>query len=233
MEKLYDRIRRENTNKYAFTGRNKKENSHNKANPIAGIPLVVMLAMAPMADGKQPAQIMLVNSEQVTELVAQVNSAAPERFYAQATTSTKGNYPLGVKYLSRYTINHIHKGKGNGVDAHFVFTASYGDKGRVGTVKYIDNNFINKTPDKTPPMVVGLVYHDLGADKEFCSIKVMSFHYDKTGNLTRMITSKEVDDETAQLLIDLLAGDTKWKNDTEIKFYESKSATLAPPQILD
>ena len=44
------------TNQYTFTGKNNKNDSH-KANPLASVPVIVMLAMAPMAEGKQPFSI--------------------------------------------------------------------------------------------------------------------------------------------------------------------------------
>ena len=50
-----------NANQYTFTGRNDKKDSH-KTNPLASVPVIVMLAMAPMAEGKQPAQFVSIDS---------------------------------------------------------------------------------------------------------------------------------------------------------------------------
>ena len=53
-----------NANQYTFTGK-KDKNSH-KANPLASVPVIIMLAMAPMAEGKQPAQFVPIDSEHLT-----------------------------------------------------------------------------------------------------------------------------------------------------------------------
>ena len=67
-----------NANQYTFTGK-KDKNSH-KANPLASVPVIVMLAMAPMAEGKQPAQFVPIDSEHLAELVAQANATAPKAY---------------------------------------------------------------------------------------------------------------------------------------------------------
>ena len=59
------------------------------------------------------------------------------------------------------------------------------------------------------------------------------FAYDKNGKMIRHIIRERIDDKTAQLLIDFLAGETKWKNSTDIKFYTSNSSTLPSPKLLD
>ena len=68
-----------NANQYTFTGRNDRKDSH-KANPLASVPVIIMLAMAPMAEGKQPAQFVPIDSEHLTELVAQANATAPKAY---------------------------------------------------------------------------------------------------------------------------------------------------------
>ena len=67
-----------NANQYTFTGK-KDKNSH-KANPLASVPVIIMLAMSPMAEGKQPAQFVPIDSEHLTELVAQANATAPKAY---------------------------------------------------------------------------------------------------------------------------------------------------------
>ena len=67
-----------NANQYTFTVK-KDKNSH-KANPLASVPVIIMLAMAPMAEGKQPAQFVPIDSEHLAELVAQANATAPKAY---------------------------------------------------------------------------------------------------------------------------------------------------------
>ena len=49
-----------NANQYTFTGK-KDKNSH-IANPLASVPVIVILAMDPLADGKQQAQFVPIDS---------------------------------------------------------------------------------------------------------------------------------------------------------------------------
>ncbi|MBQ5653826.1 MAG: hypothetical protein IIV28_03430, partial [Alistipes sp.] len=76
------------------------------------------------------------------------------------------------------------------------------------------------------------VYNDIGKDKEFCSVEIIKIRY-KNGEMFRYRIRERVDDETAQLLIDFLAGETQWRNSTGIKFYVSDGIRLPSPELLD
>ena len=41
----------------------------------------------------------------------------------------------------------------------------------------------------------------------------------------------KLDDEAAQYLIDFLAGDTNFKNDTDIKFEKTTNPRVRPPKV--
>lgn len=222
-----------NANQYTFTGK-KDKNSH-KANPLASVPVIVMLAMAPMAEGKQPAQIMPIDSEHLTEVLAQANSVAPKAY--EYTQSPQKEAPLGVEYFKRRPIAHIQTGtNGVGRTAHIVFcplgTSSEDLKNIISAIYYVDDNVV-KYSTNNPPIITGLVYHDIGKDKEFCSLKMIKTRYDKNGKMIRHLVHERIDDKTAQLLIDFLAGETKWRNSTNIKFYVSDGIRLPSPELLD
>ena len=226
-------------NQYTFTGKKNKKDSH-KANPLAGLPVVVMLAMAPLStDGKQPAQFVPIDNAHITELVAAVNATTPKAYeYAQATSHAQSSQSSQIsqdairnlKFYQSRKILHIQNIKGNKAPAALVLSCSPGINGStVAEVNYVDNNYLKRQKDD-PAWVSGLVYHDLGAGKEFCSIITKSIY--KENNAYKTIEREiRVDDNTAQLLIDLIAGDTKWQNNTGIKFYETKSADLAPVKV--
>lgn len=194
-----------------------------------------LLAMAPMAEGKQPAQFVPIDSEHLTEVLAQANSVAPKTY---AYTQTPQNEaPLGVEYFKRRPIAHIQTGtNGVGKTAHIVFCpvsdGSENLKKIISAIYYVDDNVV-KYSTNNPPIITGLVYHDIGKDKEFCSLEMINMRYDKNGKMIRHIVRERIDDKTAQLLIDFLAGETKWKNSTDIKFYTSNSSTLPSPKLLD
>ncbi len=222
-----------NANQYTFTGK-KDKNSH-KANPLASVPVIVMLAMAPMAEGKQPAQFMPIDSEHLTEVLAQANSVAPKAY--EYTQSQEKEAPLGVEYFKRIPIAHIQTGtNGVGRTAHIVFsplgTGSEDLKKIISAIYYVDDNVV-KYSTNNPPIITGLVYHDIGKDKEFCSLKMIKTRYDKNGKMIRHLVHERIDDKTAQLLIDFLAGETKWRNSTNIKFYVSDGIRLPSPELLD
>jgi hypothetical protein len=211
------------TNQYAFTGRKDKKNSH-KANTLAGLPVVVMLAMAPLStDGKQPAQFVPIDNAHITELVAAVNANAPKTYAeTQAPQSTYVSHEAiqDLEYYKSRKILHIQNIKGNRAPAALIFRCPVAiDAPTVAKVEYIDNNYLKKQIND-PAWVIGLVYHNLGAGKDFCSI-ITSETYKENNTYKILEREIKVDDETAQLLIDLIAGDTKWKNKSEIKFYET------------
>ena len=206
--------------------------------PLAGLPVVVMLAMAPMStDGKQPAQFVPINSEQLTELVAQTNAIASKAYeYAQSpqtpqVSQVSHDAIKNLDFYKSHKIIHIQDIKGNKAPAALVFCCMPGSNGvTVAQVEYIDNNYL-KNPKDAPATVDGLVYHDLGPDKEFCSIMTSILSFEKNGESKVIEREIRVDDNTAQLLIDLLAGDTKWYNSSGIKFYETKRAELYPVKV--
>ena len=216
-----------NANQYTFTGRKDKD-SH-KTNPLAGLPVVVMLAMAPMAEGKQPAQFVPIDSAHLTELVAQAsatNLQTAASIQAELDNALKNN-----KSIQADRILLKSKGKFGGEDAYFLLTSM--DKNdthnRVENIQIVTRGL---KPKDHPPSVTELVYHDLGAGKEFCSVKVNETFFSNDGK-TRLVTYEtRIDDQSAQLIIDLMANEMKWKNGTRIKFSETKSDELAAFKVI-
>lgn len=164
-----------------------------------------------------------------TTAVAQTTSASQSA--AGQTLSLKD-----IPYFERRPVAHIHTGKnGVGKTIHIVLCPlSVGSeqlKKIISAIYWVDENVIKYSP-YDPPIVTGLVYHDIGKDKEFCSVKMIKTRY-KNGEMIRHLVHERVDDETAQLLIDFLAGETQWRNSTNIKFYVSDGIRLPSPELLD
>lgn len=220
-----------NANQYAFTGKNKKD-SHNKANSLASVPVIVMLAMAPMAEGKQPAQFVPINSEHLTELVAATNAYAPAvEAYSQAPQET--TYPFGLNYYNKgRLILKVIDSKANNKDAKMVFSTFNNDvaKNKVAFVHLIDKDYNNRRVVSTPPVINELIYHNTSKG-EFCSV-VVSECIKVNNQYTYKYYNVKLDDNSAQELINLLAGETEWKNSTDIKFSETTSSELKPDKIL-
>ena len=219
-----------NANQYSFTGK-KDKNSH-KANPLASVPVIIMLAMAPMAEGKQPAQFVPIDSKQLTELVAQASAVAPKAY--EYTQNPQKEAPLGIEYLSSRKAQKVLPCLGNKQPANLLFTTSRGDneENRVTRIYYVENDY-DKSQYKNPPYIQSLIYHDLG-EKSFLGIKTIERLRFKKGDhyeQTTFIFEVKLDDEAAQYLIDFLAGDTNFKNDTDIKFEETTSPRVLPPKV--
>ena len=148
-----------NANQYSFTGK-KDKNSH-KANPLATVPVIIMLVMAPMAEGKQPAQFVPIDSKQLTELVAQASAVAPKAY--EYTQNPQKEAPLGIEYLSLRKAQKVLPCLGNEQPANLLFTTSHGDneENRVTRIYYVENDY-DKSQYKEPPYIQSLIYHDLG-----------------------------------------------------------------------
>ena len=54
----------------------------------------------------------------------------------------------------------------------------------------------------------------------------------KTGQISHVEYEYKLDDTSAQKIIDLIAGDSKWTNRTNIKFSETTSPNVAPPKVV-
>ena len=219
-----------NANQYSFTGK-KDKNSH-KANPLASVPVIIMLAMAPMAEGKQPAQFVPIDSKQLTELVAQASAVAPKAY--EYTQNPQKEAPLGIEYLVSQKAQKVLPCLGNKQPANLLFTTSRGDdeENRVTRIYYVENDY-DKSQYKNPPYIQSLIYHDLG-EKSFLGIKTIEYLDVWKGadyELKIFIAEVKLDDEAAQYLIDFLAGDTNFKNDTDIKFEETTSPRVLPPKV--
>ena len=220
-------------NNYAFTGKHNKKGSHN-TNPLASVPVIVMLAMAPIAEGKQPAQFIPIDSKQLTELVAQANSVAPKVQYTQ-DNNTHSSEAITL-IAKRYKIQEIVPAIGNGKKAKLLF-CDYSSRHKdnktsdlVHSVFYVPNDYKPIDIYTLPPEVITLVYHDLGPGKEFCGIIVSEKIGEK--NQTKQTIKYEIrlDDKSAQKLIDLIAGDSKLKSEGFISFSETKSPQLKTPR---
>ena len=219
-----------NANQYTFTVK-KDKNSH-KANPLASVPVIIMLVMAPMAEGKQPAQFVPIDSKQLTELVAQASAVAPKAY--EYTQNPQKEAPLGIEYLSLRKAQKVLPCLGNQQPANLLFTTSRGDdeENRVTRIYYVKNSY-DKNQYKEPPYIQSLIYHDLG-EKSFLGIKTIERFRVKKGDhyeQRTFISEVKLDDEAAQYLIDFLAGDTNFKNSTNIKFEETTSPRVQPPKV--
>lgn len=217
-----------NANQYTFTGK-KDKNSH-KANPLASVPVIVMLAMAPMAEGKQPAQFVPIDSEHLAELVAQANATAPKAY--EYTQTQEDELVQRVPDLKLDRIQKIIDCTGNKQKGKLVFTTSKGDtSSTVWSVYYIQNDY-KGNKNLMAPRITKIIYHDIGEDS-FLGILIHEDIPAKNNTVKTLIREVRLDDKSAQYLIDFVAGDTNFKNYSGIKFEETQNSNLKALYILD
>lgn len=219
-----------NANQYTFTGRNDKKDSH-KANPLASVSVIVMLAMAPMAEGKQPAQFVPIDSEHLTALVAQANATAPKAY--EYTQTQEDELVQRVPNLKSNRIQKIIDCTGNKQKGKLLFTTSKGDtSSTVWGVYYIQNDYKGNN-NLRPPSVTKIIYHDIGEDSFLGILIHEEIMAKKNTAVNCLIREVRLDDKSAQYLIDFVAGDTNFKNYSGIKFEETQNSNLKALIILD
>lgn len=231
----------------AFTSRKKDSDNRyvenpmqrNSSNTLAKVPVIVMLAMAPMANGKQQIQAMPIDSKQLTEILAQVPTNALEVAPLESPQRKQDNPPLGINYFKGHDIIDVKDIKANGKDAKLVFRyikykSDDGGVKNARRVYFVDDSYKDrKSYTVSPPEVRALIYHDLGSGKEFGGLGLQTVITKVDGTYVPFKYEVKLDDESAQYVIDFLAGEKEYKNEADIKFQVTKSKYLLYEEDLD
>ena len=194
-----------------------------------------LLALMPaVLNSSTPVKDMPMNAQELTEVVAQIPSEDVATIDFREVQETQQNYPLGWAYFENRTIKEIVPATGGGRAANLVLTGN-STSNDVFKVYYVDSEKKDDNRYHHPPVVLRLIYHNLGEGKEFLGIRTRQYLYhDKkdpeaiTGTLYREI---RLDDRAAQYLIDLRTGDTKWNNKTDISFEVTNSPRVMIPEV--
>lgn len=198
---------------------------------LSKVPAMIMITMAPlMLNAKTPVQYVPTDEGDMIEMFEQAFVEANDRTYVAKPQEFQQSYPLGVAYLTNRKIRQIVPAIGNGVKANLVLATRYYDNtpNNVEYVYYIKNSYNNNRDSETPPIVKELVYHNLGADKEFLGITIRETFYKDGVYNSAMVREVKLDDKSAQFLLDLQADKTKWTNKTGITFRETTNPNVAP-----
>ena len=79
-------------------------------------------------------------------------------------------------------------------------------------------------------MVRELIYHKLDDGREFCGVVIEGSVVNKEGKSTGIMNSEiKIDDDTANLLMELLLNKSGWNNMTGIKYSMTTSPRLRTP----
>ena len=226
-----------------ITHRNDKEGTPIGRGMIAPlgktVPGVVLMAMNPALSNTAATMNNLQGEEGHLNMITMVSpSKTPEAEKAtyvmspgvEETQQAPKKAPYGWRLFLQDTIVGVHKGHNGLGDFDMVYTNYNDDTGSVLDVYIVEEPKEMPVPAWFhPPRVYKLIHHDLGRDKEFCGVVTQEDIIDKNGNYVGKY-EKEIplDDETAQKLIDLVMGRSKWKNNTFIKIYQTNSERLQP-----
>lgn len=206
---------------------------------LAKMPVIVLLAMTPaLTEAKVPEKLDAGNIPPSAEMMYEAPEEDEDNFFIMVPKNpevTQTRAPYGFESLKYENINMVHKFRGDGVEQNLLFTAK-GTSNEVDFIYIIPTNTRGgKTTDDIPPMVHQLVYHDLGKDKEYCGAIIEEDIIEKgTGKYKGTMRSEmRLPDETAQKIIDLVTGHSKFKNNTIVKIKETTSPMLMPPKIYE
>lgn len=215
--------------------------SHRDSSIMTKVPVIVLLAMNPttlssaipvMPETDNPNNIVMLAPEQKS-VDKNTYVIAPELQDIQQI-----NPPYGWEHFRFGKIQHssnvVVDGKYNR-DLVFYTPVSMKRQGNVvGEVFIVDPNKPGGhliTPH--PPKIEKIIYHDIGKDKEFCSVKTVESLVDDSGNyIGYAYRELRIDDDSANKLMALTLNKLEWKNATHIDFIVTKAADLAEPKIV-
>lgn len=201
------------------------------ASKMVTIPLATLMALMPLANGASQGSASAQNRmPEQTELLA------------QNVTSKRSKVPYECPHFeANYRVVHNERFSSSGKMQNLVF-ANYasdyikGEKDVVSQVYLIPDGYVSHVI-KTPAEVRTLVYHNLGPGKEYCGVIVFDDIYEDedkgaTGDFKgTYVAEYRLSDDAANVLIDMLAGKSKMKNETSIKFVETTNPNRQYPYM--
>ena len=135
-----------------------------------------------------------------------------------------------MKFIGKgVTVLEKHRVVAGGHEKTMVIVSAGTDVKSVGTVFIVPDKFQGPL---SPPSVTAVIYHDIGEDKEFCSLQTTHRNIDPDTREESIITlEQKVDNDVANIILDLIYGRTKYRDLTTIKLYRTESPQIAKPHI--
>lgn len=209
-----------------------------KAAKYASVPVIVLMTMNPSLSAQaaemnspKPKQITMEMPYSPTEIDAEemyAYDAAPVEA-PQASYSAKA--PFGWESMEDRNIVYSTTALGNGEKRYLVFTQSVMNKEKeVSTIYFIKAGSKSPDPYTAPPRIREFIYHDLGKKDEYCSVKLLGPIVQNGKDMGNEYYEERIDDQTAQILIDLLSNKSEWTDRTRIKFSVTKDPNIAKPE---
>ena len=225
-----------------FTGRRKNRKNadytqqrSSNGTALKSLPIIFILSTVPaeLNSGNQ-AQYMMYQQPPI-EMPAIIPSNNVPTASIVGIDDPNEAYPLGWAYLKNSVIKETIPTIGGGCKANLVLSGS-SDSKDIYKVYYIESKTKDDNLHHRPPEVQGLIYHNLGENKEFLGLKLREYMYHDKNNpnkLTGYMYSevKLYDEKSGQYMIDLIANDTKWNNKTDITFEITNNPKVMAPEV--
>ena len=196
------------------------------------LPTSLLALMPAVLNSSTPVKDLPMNAQELTEVVAQIPSEDVATIdFREVQQQKKIVNPFNIRYLDDRKIQEIRTTIANGEKANLVLVGHYGDgpeSNIVRKVYFVKDGDTGRHALREPSFIAELVYHNIG-DDAFLGAKVEKPIYDSKGEYKGAILREyRLDDESAQFLIDLTTGDTKWQDKTKIEFSVTQSSKLFP-----
>lgn len=214
--------------------------SSNRASDFAKVPVIVLLAMNPATlNSKIPTMPETDNPNKVVMLAPETKSAEKSTYViAPEVQQTRPKYaPYGWTHLRHGKIQYVENIKVNNYkDMDLVFFTPESEKKINNEVSEIFIIMKNQKGCKNiiphPPKIVKIVYHNIGKDKEYCSVLTEGYLVNDDGDAIGYAYSElKIDDDTANKILAFRLDKTEWKNETGIEFETTTSKAMSEPKI--
>lgn len=145
--------------------------------------------------------------------------------------------PYGWAWLKNEDIKFEHRGRTPLTGFYMIYTSAGDESEEPKDVIFVyiisdKEDHSPNNPLNCPELVKELIYHKLDDGKEFCGVRIEGDVVNKEGKSVGYMESEiKIDDDTANLLMDLLLNQSGWNNKTGIKYSATTSPRLIPPKF--
>lgn len=229
-----------------FQGHNRSEHERNQEDfspkvrmSAVTVPVAVLMAMSPsLLNAKEPMRTLPMDNGINSELFEKaVEAEEPATYYSVPADYNQDIPNIGNWRRLKNKNILLHKEiLGNGAKYHMLFAADKGANPNSVEYIYVIRDGAKGSDDFNvrPPEVTKFTYHNIGKDKEFCSVRVHESIIGPDGKENgTMIREIKIDDDAANQIIYLIAGETKWKDSTMLHIDQTTSPRIMEPKIVD
>lgn|GEM_PF-2138109 len=204
--------------------------------------VVAFVAMSSATlNSAEPVKVLPIDAEQLTQSIATPNQekeVSTINFHQAQQKQKKHPYlPGGFAYLD---MQEAFRAKMDGVEMRIILAKCDESKNaspnQVDKIYFIPPNYKDENENHYLPEIIEFVYHNLPDGKDYLSVKTVEYVYKSDKDIKpikALYKDVRINDRSAQYLLDLQTGDTRWKDATGIPFRVTSSPDTEPPNITD